>query len=308
MASFRGLYDKLVSYILDTSKVNNYEPVSNDYVAVYDSTGPRNSDNNATWMPKKYVPVTTIGTGGGPTDGITSFDVIGVNGVEFSTNGGATYSNGATVNQSGMTLYIDVQSVPNGLNWTGPYSSSTIYSINDVVSTNYNSGGVAIYSTWWCQQNSVQNEAPPTNATSNAYWVQLGTQGPAGATGAEGPPNAIATSAFRTATTSTNVLAAGPNVGTNNDRGVFILMENTGSATLTIPSGLSTDPTTGIPLNSQVSVMKMNNTTVQVVPASGVTLRSADNATYLRTQYSSATLIRKAANEWYLFGDLTNIA
>jgi hypothetical protein len=84
-------------------------------------------------------------------------------------------------------------------------------------------------------------------------------------------------------------------------------MNSTSATTLTIPANLSEDPSTGIPVKSQVSVMNINTGTVQVVAASGVTIRSADNAAYLRTQYSSATLIRKATNEWYLFGDLTNI-
>jgi hypothetical protein len=300
MASFRGLYDKLVSYILDTSKVDTYEPVSEDYVAVYNSNGPRNLDDDATWMPKKYVPVTSIGSGGGGGGTMSSFEAEGSGVIQVSSDG-STYTSGPVTIENGNTLYVQANSIPSGLTWQGVYDSGITYDVNDVVSTNYSS----VYATWWAQDAVPAGQAPPIGSTSNAYWVQLGTQGPQGP---EGPPNAIATSAFRTATTSTNVLAAGSTVGTNNDRGVFILMENTGSATLTIPSGLSTDPTTGIPLNSQVSVMRMNTATVQVVPGSGVTLRSADNATYLRTQYSSATLIRKAANEWYLFGDLTNIA
>jgi hypothetical protein len=301
MASFRGLYDKLVSFIFDTSKDDAYSPVSSDYVAVYDSDGPRNSDNNATWMPKKYVPVTTIGTGGGGGGGsMSSFNAQGSGVIQVSLDG-STYISGPVIVENGNTLYVQANSIPSGLTWQGGYDSGIAYDVNDVVSTNYSS----VYATWWAQEAVPVGEAPPVGSTSNYYWVQLGTQGPIGP---EGPPNAIATSAFRPSPTSTTVLASGSNVGINNDRGVFILMENTGSATLTIPSGLSTDPTTGIPLNSQVSVMRINTGTVQVIAASGVTLRSADNATYLRTQYSSATLIRKAANEWYLFGDLTNIA
>ena len=316
MASFRGLYDKLVSYVLNTSRVDGYSPVSTDYVAVFDSTGPENVDQTATWMPKKYVPVTTIGTGGGGGGGgITNFDVVGVNGIEFSTNGGQSYSNTAIVNQTGMTLTINAQGVPNGLNWTGNYNSGTNYELNDVVSTNYNN----IYATWWAQDNFT-GEAPPTNATSNAYWVQLGTQGPQGITGPTGPTGAAATQNFRLVSNgNANVLAnrATPNgndSSSNNDRGGFIYMDN-GSATttVTIPWDLSTDATTGFPLNYQTSVIKAGSTgSVQIVAGTSgsntVTIRSADGANYLRTQFSSCTLVRKAQNEWVMFGDLTNIA
>jgi hypothetical protein len=299
MAGFRGLYDKLVSYIFDTSKEDIYEPVSSDYVAVYDSTGPRNAPNDATWMPKKYVPVTTIGTGGGGGGTMSSFDAEGSGVIQVSLDG-STYTSGPVTVENGNTLYVQAVSVPSGLTWQGSYDSGSGYVLNDVVSTNYS----GVYATWWAQGVVPAGEAPPTGATSNAYWVQLGTQGPIGP---EGPANSIATSAFRTATTSTNVLAAGSVIGTNNDRGVFILMNSTSSTTLTIPANLSEDPSTGIPVKSQVSVMNINTGNVQVVAGVGVTLRSADNATYLRTQYSSATLVRKATNEWYLFGDLTNI-
>ena len=299
MAGFRGLYDKLVSYIFDTSRDEAYEPVSTDYVAVYDSEAPRNTSNTATWMPKKYVPVTTIGSGGGGGGTMSSFDAQGSGVVQVSLDG-STFEEGPLTVTNGNTLYVQAISVPSGLTWQGAYNSGSSYVLNDVVSTSV----AGVYSTWWAQGSVPAGQAPPTTGTSNAYWVQLGTQGP---TGPEGPANSTATTAFRTSNTSTNVLALGPTIGTNNDRGVFILMNSAAATTLTIPLGLSEDPSTGIPVKSQVSVMNINTGSVQVIGASGVTVRSADNANYLRTQYSSATLIRKATNEWYLFGDLTNI-
>jgi hypothetical protein len=299
MAGFRGLYDKLVSYIFDTSRDEAYEPVSTDYVAVYDSEAPRNTSDTATWMPKKYVPVTTIGTGGGGGGTMSSFEAQGSGVVQVSLDG-STFEEGPLTVTNGNTLYVQAVSVPSGLTWQGTYDSGSAYALNDVVSTSV----AGVYSTWWAQGVVPIGEAPPTTGTSNAYWVQLGTQGPQGV---EGPANSTATTAFRTSNTSTNVLALGSTIGTNNDRGVFILMNSTAATTLTIPLGLSEDPSTGIPIKSQVSVMNINTGSVQVIGASGVTVRSADNANYLRTQYSSATLIRKATNEWYLFGDLTNI-
>ena len=311
MASFRGLYDKLVSFVFDSNRDDDYNPVNTDYVAVFDSEGPRNIDATATWMPKKYVPVTTIGSGGGGGGSMSSFYVTGVGGITLSLDN-TNYSEGPLTVTNNDNISINSTSVPNGLNWTGSYNSGTTYSINDVVSTNYSS----IYSTWWCQQNGTVGQAPPTNATSNAYWVQLGTQGPQGATGPTGPTGAAATQNFRLVNNaSATVLAnnAGPNGDsstTNNDRGGFIYMANgTATTTVTIPLDLSTNATTGFPLLYQTSVIKAGaGGSVQIIGASGVTINSADGANYLRTQFSSCTLIRKAQNEWVMFGDLTNIA
>lgn len=295
---FKGLYDKFVSFVLDTEKVDSYNPSGQDYVVLFDSTGPRTLDDDATWMPKKYVKVTDIGGGDGS---FSSFDAQGSGVVQVSLDG-TTYVEGPLTVTNGNTLYVQATSIPSGLTWQGTYNSGSAYATNDVVSTVNGSG---VYSTWWAQSSVPAGQAPPTSGTSNAYWVQLGTQGPQGV---EGPANSTATTAFRTSTTSTNVLATGSTIGTNNDRGVFILMNSTNATTVTIPLDLSEDPATGIPLKSQVSIMNINTGTVQIVGAtSAVLVRSADNANYLRTQYSSATLIRKATNEWYLFGDLTNI-
>lgn len=312
MASFRGLYDKLVSFIFDSSRDNSYNPVITDYVAVYDSTGPRNTDDTANWMPKKYVPVTTIGSGGGGGGSMSTFDVTGEGGITLSLDG-STYSNSVTVTNAD-NIRISSTSVPSGLNWIGPYNSTTIYNYNDVVSTNYNSGGVAIYSTWWCQTNGIQNSAPPTNATYNSNWVQLGTQGPVGATGAQGATGATgaaATQNFRVVSNSNATVVANGAAGTdNNDRGAFIYMDNgTTARTVTIPENLPTDANNGFPLKYQTSIIKAGTGSVQIIPAnSNVTINCADGANYLRTQFSSCTLVRKGPNEWVMFGDLTNIA
>lgn len=313
MANFRGLYDKLVSLVLDTSKDEDYNPVSTDYVAVFDSEGPRTITDDSTWMPKKYVPVTTIGTGGGGGGGgITSFTVTGENGVLLAIDGG-TYSNSVIVNQSGTTLYIDVQSVPTGLNWTGSFDDDINYDTNDVVS--FLNGSV--YQTYWATTAISQGGGDPDN---NTAWALLGTQGPTGATGPTGPTGAAATQNFRTVTNvSADVLANnngpnGNNATANNDRGGFIYMENgNNTTTVTIPWNLPTDPLTGFPLNYQTSVIKAGpGGSVQIVAGTSgsntVTIRSADGANYLRTQFSSCTLVRKAQNEWVMFGDLTNIA
>lgn len=292
MASFRGLYDKLVSFIFDTSRDDVYTPASSDYVAVYDSDGPRNISEDGTWMPKKYVPVTTIGSGGGGGGTMSSFDAQGSGVVQVSLDG-VTFEEGPLTVTNADTLYVQAISVPSGLTWQGTYDSGSAYALNDVVSTTISS----VYSTWWAQGVVPIGQAPPISGTSNAYWVQLGTQGPIGP---QGPANSTATTGFRTSNVSTGLVSG--------DVGKFVLMNNTALATFNIPLNFSTDPTTGIPINSQVSVMSINSGSVQITNDVGVTVLSADSAKYLRTQYSSATFIRKATNEWYLFGDLTNIA
>ena len=311
MASFRGLYDKLVSFVFDSNKDDDYNPVSTDYVAVFDSEGPRNNDATATWMPKKYVPVTTIGTGGGGGGGsMSSFQAEGSGVIEVSLDG-SSYGSGPVTVENGDTLYVQAISTPSGLNWTGSFSNSSNYSANDVVS--WVDPSTNIYYTYWATTSIISGGGNPN---LNPDWALLGSQGPAGATGATGATGAAATQNFRLVNNaSATVLAnnAGPNGNnstTNNDRGGFIYMENgTATTTVTIPENLSTNATTGFPLLYQTSVIKAGTGgSVQIIGDSGVTINSADGANYLRTQFSSCTLVRKGQNEWVMFGDLTNIA
>jgi len=311
MASFRGLYDKLVSFVFDSNKDDDYNPVVTDYVAVFDSEGPRNNDATATWMPKKYVPVTTIGTGGGGGGSMSSFQAEGSGVIEVSLDG-SSYGSGPVTVENGDTLYVQAISTPSGLNWQGPFNNSNNYSANDVVS--WVDPSTNIYYTYWATTSIISGGGNPN---LNPDWALLGSQGPAGATGATGPTGAAATQNFRIVNNaSATVLAnnAGPNADnptTNNDRGGFIYMANANSTTtVTIPENLSTNATTGFPLLYQTSVIKAGaGGSVQIIPAnSNVTINSADGANYLRTQFSSCTLIRKAQNEWVMFGDLTNIA
>jgi hypothetical protein len=306
MASFRGLYDKLVSFVFDSNKDDDYNPVSTDYVAVFDSEGPRNNDATATWMPKKYVPVTTIGTGGGGGGGsMSSFQAEGSGVIEVSLDG-SSYGSGPVTVENGDTLYVQAISTPSGLNWTGSFSNSSNYSANDVVS--WVDPSTNIYYTYWATTSIISGGGNPN---LNPDWALLGSQGPAGATGATGATGAAATQNFRIVNNSSATVLANGTAGTNNnDRGAFIYMANgTSTTTVTIPLDLSTNATTGFPLLYQTSVIKAGTGgSVQIIGDSGVTINSADGANYLRTQFSSCTLVRKGQNEWVMFGDLTNIA
>jgi len=315
MASLKGLYDKIASLVKSSNVLTpgTYTPTSTDLVAVYDSQGPVSGDNIV--APKKYVSVTDIGSGGGGGGSMSSFDAQGDGGVLISTDG-TTYGVGPVTITDAETLYISAQSVPNGLDWQGAYSSGSAYDINQVVYTNY--GSPAIYQTWFAIAAVAPGQAPPTSGTSNSQWALLGTQGPQGTQGQTGLPNAQATAGFKTVSANYTILAADSYGGTNNDTGKIILVNNTASnttVTISIPENLNSTAT-GMPFYSQITIINITDNAVyanalvkiEVANTGTMSLYSSDNARYLRTQYSSASFVRNANNVYYMFGDLTNIA
>lgn len=321
--NFKGLYDKVAGLLKNSAIVNpgDYTPDQNDYVAVYKDVpnSPGSGDNRISV--KQYVSVTDIGTGGGGGGGtMSSFEISGAGGVSISLNGGA-YTEDPIIVENLDELSISATSVPSGLNWEGPYSSLTTYQLNDVVS---NVDGVSgLYSTWLYINNTpAAGEAlPVAPATYNTYWAQLGTQGPPGSTGPAGSPSSTAAFGFVSKTVnggSVSITTAGSPGYSGNDIGQVILVNNTSTtleAVVTIQLNTpGTSPTTsnaGWPYFSQITFINISaegNAPVKITYASGVTLNSADNAQYLRTQYSSCSVVRRGANEYYMFGDLTNIA
>jgi hypothetical protein len=76
---------------------------------------------------------------------------------------------------------------------------------------------------------------------------------------------------------------------------------NVGSANnLTIPLNSSVAFSTG----TQILLAQYGAGQTTIVPTSGVTVRSNGAKLKLNVQYSGATLIKIAENEWYLFGDI----
>jgi hypothetical protein len=57
-------------------------------------------------------------------------------------------------------------------------------------------------------------------------------------------------------------------------------------------------------IGTRIRLMQQGSGQVTVAPDGGVTIRSADGSLSLRQQYSVATLVKLAADEWALFGDL----
>ena len=322
--NFKGLYDKVAGLLKNSAIVTagDYIPNQNDYVAVYKNVLDSAGTADSTIAIKEYVSVTDIGSGSGPlpSNVMTSFDVSSTGGITLSFNSG-TYSEGPFTIENLDELTINSSSVPNGLNWRGDFnnpSTGATFEINDVVYTT--TGSPAVYRTWFAiqQQNVSGAVAPPTNTDySNAYWALLGTQGPAGDQGAQGQPSATATFGFVTKNTNganVGIVVAG-NVGTN-DIGKVLLVNNTSTTTVAdVTIQLNTNGTdtgaAGWPYNSQITVINISaedRAPVRVTAVNGVDLRSADGAQYLRTQYSTCSVVRRSANEYFMFGDLTNIA
>ena len=84
------------------------------------------------------------------------------------------------------------------------------------------------------------------------------------------------------------------------DQGKIVEMNVGSNVQLTVPPNSSV----AFPVGTQITVMQYGAGKVQVAQGSGVTVRGTPGL-YLRAQFSSATLIKRATDEWYLIGDLS---
>lgn len=77
---------------------------------------------------------------------------------------------------------------------------------------------------------------------------------------------------------------------------------STGATTITIP------PNSGVTfaVGAQVHFAQYGTGATSFVAGAGVTIRSYNNNLKLSGQYSGASIVKIATNEWYLFGDLTS--
>jgi hypothetical protein len=83
------------------------------------------------------------------------------------------------------------------------------------------------------------------------------------------------------------------------DAGRLVELSNTSTVTITVPL----ESTVAFPIGTQIQMLQTNTGQVVVAGAVGVTV-NATPGTRFRTQWSSATLIKRAANTWVLIGDL----
>lgn len=85
----------------------------------------------------------------------------------------------------------------------------------------------------------------------------------------------------------------------SSDQGKVIEMTNGTDVVVTVPPD-----TTSLPVGAQIVVVRNNSGKVQFAPGAGVSILSDASKLFISTQYSAATLIKRAANTWYLIGNL----
>ena len=83
------------------------------------------------------------------------------------------------------------------------------------------------------------------------------------------------------------------------ERDSLIEMSSASAMTLTIP----TDATLNFPIGTTLDILQTSTGQVTIAGAGGVTV-NATPGLKLRTQWSSVTLLKRAANTWVAFGDL----
>lgn len=84
------------------------------------------------------------------------------------------------------------------------------------------------------------------------------------------------------------------------DAGQVIEMNSASVLTLTVPANASV----AFPVGTVVEVCQLGTGQVTVAAAAGVTIRTSSSLT-TRTQYSCASIRKRATDEWVLSGDLT---
>lgn len=85
------------------------------------------------------------------------------------------------------------------------------------------------------------------------------------------------------------------------DRGKLVEMNVATANNLTVPLNSAIQ----FPIGAQIDISQYGAGQTTVVATGGVTVRSAAGALKLAAQYSGATLVKIATDEWYLFGDIT---
>lgn len=202
-----------------------------------------------------------------------------------------------------------------GLTWKGSWQSvpTVAYVNNDAVQ--YDGTSYVLVD----DTAGLPTDTPAASVLANdGRWEVLALAGATGAPGSNGANGASGVAGFRTlssGTTAWTLLATDP-IGTSGlvsggtettttlttDAGVFITTSTNSAFTLTVPASL-----TNFPVGYQVSIMQLGVGQVHIVAGSGAEIISANSMSYLRTQNSAATLIKKNSTTWYLFGDITNI-
>ena len=84
------------------------------------------------------------------------------------------------------------------------------------------------------------------------------------------------------------------------DAGTTVEMNVATANTVTVPA----NATVAFPVNTVIEIAQIGAGTTTIAAATNVTLRYTDTLA-LRKQWASATLRKRATNEWHVSGDLT---
>ena len=101
----------------------------------------------------------------------------------------------------------------------------------------------------------------------------------------------ISTFVYKTASYTLDALAL---------RDEIIEVASGSATTITIPA----DSAVNYPIGSSIDILQTSTGQVTIAAGAGVTV-NATPGLKLRTQWSSATLLKRAANTWVVYGDLT---
>jgi hypothetical protein len=85
-----------------------------------------------------------------------------------------------------------------------------------------------------------------------------------------------------------------------NERDTIVEISKSSATTLTIP----TNSSVAYPVGTTIDIIQTGTGQVTIAGAGGVTV-NATPGLKLRTQWSSATLLKRAENTWLVYGDLT---
>ena len=288
--------------------------------------------DSTTYQPLLTNPVTGTGT----TNYLpkwTSGSVIGNSNLFNDANGNvgiAVVPSNAFIGSN--TLEIGA----NGVIWSETASSS-FNSLILGLNFYYNAGGTPVYknsgvesSRYFQYQGSHQWYTAPSGTAGNAISftqtmtlfatgnLGIGVGGTDSGEKLQVSGNVLATSFIKSGGTSSQYLMADGSVTTGG--GLISTNRQTASYTLALTDAdklvemnVATANNLTVPLNSSVAfaigtkidLAQYGAGQTTVVATGGVTVRSAGGALKLSLQYSGATLVKIATNEWYLFGDIT---
>lgn len=85
------------------------------------------------------------------------------------------------------------------------------------------------------------------------------------------------------------------------DKDTLVAMNSSSALQVIIP----THAGVAFPIGTKLLVTRLGTGTVEITAAGGVTVASADNKTFLRSRYSTCSLIKLSPVLWLLVGDLS---